>query len=176
MSHTYFKTEILKLKLKRSLGENNFCRNGHPKTLRVCTPNERISRLSDPSVNVLGFSGLGSMITNETHLAIPLNLQEMVFSKTDFDMASTNMSLPCPPPPPKKICVRPHFEKGNICQNDDGGPLFQFKCGSLNPKCVYGVASYSVGRLGHRCNAGSYFTDVTPFYEWIQEIIFRYPD
>ena len=66
---------------------------------------------------------------------------------------------------------------GNICHMDDGGPLYQLECGSTEAKCLYGVASFSLGRTStprHRCNSGSFFTKVAQYYEWVQQMLFRH--
>ena len=51
---------------------------------------------------------------------------------------------------------------------DDGGPLIRFKCGTLEPECLYGIASFS--NNGHPQSARkeqSFFTDAVRFKTWI---------
>ncbi|XP_075260565.1 uncharacterized protein LOC142352085 [Convolutriloba macropyga] len=92
--------------------------------------------------------------------------RNFLFTQTDFRLCPKTM-----------ICVKPQNKLGNICHMDDGGPLYQLECGSTEAKCLYGVASFSLGRTStprHRCNSGSYFTKVAQYYEWVQQMLFRH--
>ena len=70
------------------------------------------------------------------------------------------------------ICTTPVFNSGNICKWDDGNPLFMMKCGTFEPECLYGVASFSKVDVNKAngdkiCNGGSYFAKIHSWRDWI---------
>ena len=75
--------------------------NSYSKALRLCNPKEMITALSAGVESLLGFCGLGSVVTNVSVLAIPDDLQELLFTQTDFRLCPKTM-----------ICVKPQNKLG----------------------------------------------------------------
>ena len=124
----------------------------------------------DASPQLLGACGRGS--TSRTHY-IPANvLQETFFYESMFESNTKPHELRlCRD---DNVCVESVAEGANMCLFDDGSPLYVFECGTLNPKCLYGVSSFSRGRVdtpGELCNNGSFFAKVPRFYHWMSSII-----
>ena len=148
--------------------------NGWEIAFRVCNSEETVVTPETMS-RIIGFCGMGSFITEATHSAIPGKLKQMVFRQSLL-RNSDNLYPPvrCPE---ELICVKPLFDKGNICTMDDGGPLYMFFCGTMMPDCLMGIASFSQARSDtplQSCNNGSYFTNVPVFYDWIDYIMNHY--
>ena len=62
----------------------------------------------------------------------------------------------------------------SICRYDDGSPLYAFKCGTTEPQCLHGVASYERARVGtpsNECTGGSFFANVPKFYQWMADLM-----
>ena len=95
----------------------------------------------------------------------------MLFTQTTFEGVGYVEPVKCRG---DQICTIPFIDGGNICYMDDGSPLFKMACGTMQPECLYGVASYF--RSNNRssddnyCNGGSYFASVVYVSEWIDEI------
>ena len=74
----------------------------------------------------------------------------------------------------KKIASN-SFSGSNICNYDEGSPLYTFKCGTRLPKCLYGVASFYRNKnctTGEdQCDNGSFFASVPYLYKWIVKTI-----
>ncbi|XP_075256366.1 chymotrypsin-like elastase family member 1 [Convolutriloba macropyga] len=129
---------------------------------------------------LLGSCGMGSTQNERTsegtsETKIPPALKEMFFSESMIDRLGPFNVVPCPS---NVVCTRPLFNSGNICLMDDGNPLFRFQCGSFEPDCLYGVASYSKANPSTEdkiCNDGSYFARIHPLKNWIERIIHRTP-
>ncbi|XP_075256326.1 testisin-like [Convolutriloba macropyga] len=119
----------------------------------------------------LASCGLGSTSPDEDKKVYPNVLQEMLFTQTTFEGVGYVEPVKCRG---DQICTIPFIDGGNICYMDDGSPLFKMACGTMQPECLYGVASYF--RSNNRssddnyCNGGSYFASVVYVSEWIDEI------
>ena len=142
--------------------------------LRLCTPREVIDPEDGMCKTVLQFSGRGSTTTNASYSFIPRRLRESMAKKSAF---KNDQKEPCPD---KEVCVTPFIHGTNICRMDDGGPLFKPECKDLKiSQCLYGVTSYYANKIDspdHVCNDGSFFVHVPQYYEWVHQIIARYPD
>ncbi|XP_075262725.1 myeloblastin-like [Convolutriloba macropyga] len=117
--------------------------------------------------SVFGCCGMGSTNKDPFIKLIPQVLKEMHFRGTPMDESNPERFLPCRE---DNICTRPMIDGGSICNLDHGGPLYKFRCGSFEPECLYGVASYSkrkADRHFQTCNTGSFFTNLMYFHEWI---------
>ena len=99
----------------------------------------------------------------------------MVFYQTLLEAVSPLNPVYCRE---DQICTIPAIEGGNICFMDDGSPLYILQCGTMEPLCLYGVAStyrsYFKSNRDNYCNGGSYFASVVYFDEWINEIVTWY--
>ncbi|XP_075263565.1 neutrophil elastase-like isoform X2 [Convolutriloba macropyga] len=124
----------------------------------------------------LASCGLGIASPEKDDPIYPSRLQEMLFEQTVF-MESDHNPFDLRMCRIDNICTTPAIEGGNICFMDEGSPLYQLRCGTLEPDCLYGVASFfrssKENSSNHQCNAGSYFSNVIYFGEWILDVIER---
>ena len=117
-------------------------------------------------LTLFGTCGMGSLITAKRSYSFPIVLQETFFSLSNFKYRNNSEACRA-----DNICTVPLLESSNICFMDQGGPLYKFKCGTLEPECLYGIASYSMDRFdtpNRVCNNGSFFVDLSVFSQWIQ--------
>ena len=118
----------------------------------------------------LGSLGLGS--TSTTGFKYPATLQEAKFYESVYENTIAKDENNCRR---GQICVDSVTDGTNICTGDHGGPLYELECGTRNPKCLYGVASYYVqdpnGRPEEICTSGSVFTNVLDFKAWIEHTV-----
>ncbi|XP_075240215.1 chymotrypsin-2-like [Convolutriloba macropyga] len=118
----------------------------------------------------LGTVGMGATVTRGKFMnSLPNSLREMAVRQSGFPTAWNPFAVEhCPE---YNVCTEPVVSGANICLFDFGGPLFKYKCGTTQPQCLFGVASYASDHPGtpdERCNAGSTFTSVPHFAEWIR--------
>ncbi|XP_075263459.1 uncharacterized protein LOC142355063 [Convolutriloba macropyga] len=83
--------------------------------------------------------GLGSTSDNRNNVSLPKTLKETPFFQTFFEGVGPDGLNTCRK---DNICTIPKTEGGNICDMDDGSPLFILDCFTMKPECLYGVASY----------------------------------
>ena len=121
---------------------------------------------------LLGATGMGVTSTGSNVMAgLPTTLQEVIFHESTIEDEWNPFSIDmCPG---YAVCTEPITEGGNICTFDYGGPLYQFRCGTTIPKCLYGVASYALQKPGSQesCTGGSRFSNVPYFYDWITRVM-----
>ena len=106
-----------------------------------------------------------------------LKVQEGYFFQTIFDSSSPPAEQIISFCRDDQVCVESAIEGTNICHLDDGIPLYTFECGTITPKCIYGVASYYKSRTdepGRICNDGSFFASVSNLYSWIWHTMMTY--
>merc|ERR1711879_858826 len=75
--------------------------------------------------------------------------------------------------PPSTICTKRMTEDANLCNGDEGAPLYQYYEKSYCPKCLLGVGAY-FGKTRYSrylCNGGSFYTSVPDYWHWIQGTI-----
>ncbi|XP_075256148.1 plasminogen-like [Convolutriloba macropyga] len=116
---------------------------------------------------LLGTCGMGSNTGMIHSISSAHVLHETVFTMSLFDNEEGNFFTPCRS---DNICTDPVFHGSNICNMDFGGPLYRMKCGSMQPECLLGIASYAGNRSTtplEICNSGSYFVKISQFYPWI---------
>ncbi|XP_075243809.1 uncharacterized protein LOC142338061 [Convolutriloba macropyga] len=121
---------------------------------------------------VLGACGMGS-ISNSSFM-IPSSLHETFFYESVFKSSHPENHESCPY---GDICTETVNPQASLCAMDIGGPLYAFKCGSLEASCLYGVASYydppTLFKTGSSisCNGGSAFTNVVIHRKWIEAVM-----
>ena len=86
---------LVQTKAPMALNKSNYAR-----PLRLCNPKE-VSTTTVDFKRLLGFCGLGSIATDETILAIPSYLQEILFTQDSYKIC-----------PDSLICVTPQTKKG----------------------------------------------------------------
>merc|ERR1712150_220920 len=96
--------------------------------------------------------------------------QELVLHQSQLEAVGPNGIVLCPP---NMVCTFPLTEGGNICDADEGGPLFIAQCNSQNfanrmiqLRCLYGIASHykNFDETSEKvCDGGSYFVSIV-FY------------
>ena len=136
-------------------------------TIQLCL---KVPELGTPLAS-LGF-GSTSTISYEPSLEY---LKEAYFYESVFttDAHSTSFFETCPE---SDICTDTLTAGTSICSGDIGGPLYEFNCGTIDPVCLYGVASYFTQNPdNHRiCNDASVFTKLTHFHDWIKRICVQF--
>lgn len=118
-------------------------------------------------MTLLGTAGMGLTELSISSHTIPEVLQETLLVQIKYTNENSNVLCRT-----DNICTKPFISKSNICLMDEGGPLYKFRCGSLEPECLYGVASYSLRSSNETwCDGGSFFTNVYVFFNWIQRML-----
>ncbi|XP_075256368.1 myeloblastin-like isoform X2 [Convolutriloba macropyga] len=138
--------------------------------LKICSEDQ----FNENPIHVmLGTCGMGSVITSNKDLSYPDTLREMYLRPHPW-MYIQEYQVPCRD---DNICTTSVLDRSNICFMDQGGPLYKLRCGSLEPECLYGVASYSMCRMdtpNDVCNYGSYFVNISKFVDWIDVMFFNH--
>ncbi|XP_075240060.1 myeloblastin-like [Convolutriloba macropyga] len=119
----------------------------------------------------LATCGMGTTTGTGKSFEIPEQLQEANFNLALYFFDELSSLTQCRD---DNVCVYDNIQYSNICYMDDGGPLYTFWCGTHQPECLYGVASYSLAKQkapSARCNYGSFFASVPYLYEWIVETV-----
>ncbi|XP_075240213.1 chymotrypsin-2-like [Convolutriloba macropyga] len=121
---------------------------------------------------ILGACGMGATSRSRDQPRFPDVLMETYFKHNSMPVevfAPQNCG-------PEIVCVEkfsPH--DNNMCEQDDGSPLYTFYCQSLLPQCLYGVMSYSVpspdSPPDQHCNGRDYFASIPAVYNWIEATI-----
>ncbi|XP_075256373.1 uncharacterized protein LOC142348764 [Convolutriloba macropyga] len=133
-------------------------------TLPLCA----LQTMADKVGNVmLGAVGMGSTLLPEESPLFPDVLQEAPFVQVLLELNGSKL-VKCRH---DLICTSPLHPDSVISAMDDGGALFKFKCGSLEPECLYGVASFSSKAEQLASRRQSYFTNAVNFRLWIYNVI-----
>ncbi|XP_075249674.1 chymotrypsinogen B-like [Convolutriloba macropyga] len=151
-----YKNDIALIKLKRRIRETD-------RMISLC------SRLLPYTYfrHQLAVCGVGTV--SRRVFLIPDHLQEMVFLESMYMSETSPYNFHwCRE---DMICVDAVTKGSSICHHDDGSPLFTFQCGSLVPKCIYGVASFYRTKQDYegseKCDNGGFFASVPYMYNWI---------
>ncbi|XP_075239498.1 uncharacterized protein LOC142335055 [Convolutriloba macropyga] len=120
---------------------------------------------------ILGACGMGDTSRSRDQPRFPEALMETYFF---------HLSMPMNPFSPISsgsavVSVDSFNQATNMCEQDDGSPLYTFYCQSLLPECLYGVMSYSVPNPDsppdQHCNGRDYFASIPAVHLWIEATI-----
>ncbi|XP_075263686.1 uncharacterized protein LOC142355374, partial [Convolutriloba macropyga] len=128
---------------------------------------------------ILGTCGLGSTSIGSQETAT--TLREAYFIESVFESTLAEDEQSCRP---DTICTEDVSGYGaNLCWGDIGNPLYTINCGTGQPVCLLGVASYIPWQLNSSidstkdksiCSSGGVFTRVSLYSDWMSQIMRDY--